>query len=320
MQEDILKLYEKIKDQLSQEEFLAEMNQQRENFKDVGFMEDDVLIAREVLKNHGINDFETIPAETESSEEDVPFEVSFETNEEESSEEELEDEKVIEENFVMTEDLLERYNKVKDLITEEEFLTRMAQFKEQESTNPFMNDTGFADMVVGELITEKVETVSEKPEFAVKSISELEDGSKDVTVSGRVISISNKRSFKTRKGGRGEVCNVELQDNTGTMRTVFWTQNMPLLKKFSEGNIIQIKNVDIKNGYSGLEANLRPRSSIVKLEEDPSKFPVYEETITKIVDISLIPKSISLLESSEFQPLEVMRKMEKKERLHHLSY
>ena len=273
MQEEILKLYEKIQNQLSQEEFLAEMQQERENYKDVGFM-DDVLIAREVLKNHGVTDFETDSAETDSSE-DVPFEVSFESDEEESTESAI----------VMTDDLLEKYNKVKDQITQEEFLARMAEFKKQESSNPFMNDSGFADMVVGELLDEEVEVVSEKPEFAVDSISKLEDGRRDATISGRVISISNKRSFKTRKGGKGEVCNVELQDNTGTMRTVFWTQNMPLLKKFNEGEIIQIKGVDIKEGYTGLEANLRPRSSIVKLEEDSSKFPVYEETITNISDI-----------------------------------
>ena len=274
MQEEILKLYEKIQDKLSQEEFLAEMDQiSKSNFSDVPFM-DEIDLAREVLKNHGVNDFETDSAETDSSE-DVPFEVSFESDEE----------KPAEETFVMTEDLLEKYNKVKDQITEEEFFARMEQFKEQESSNPFMNASGLADMVVGELVTEDVEVVSEKPEFAVDTISKLEDGSKDTTVAGRVISISNRRSFKTRKGGKGEVCNVELQDNTGTIRTVFWTQNMPLLKKFTEGNIIQIKNVDIKEGYTGLEANLRPRSSIVILEEDPSKFPVYEETITKIADI-----------------------------------
>ncbi len=274
MQDEILKLYEKIQDKLSQEEFLAEMDQiSKSNFSDVPFM-DEIDLAREVLKNHGVNDFETDSAETDSSE-DVPFEVSFESDEE----------KPAEETFVMTEDLLEKYNKVKDQITEEEFFARMEQFKEQESSNPFMNASGLADMVVGELVTEDVEVVSEKPEFAVDTISKLEDGSKDTTVAGRVISISNRRSFKTRKGGKGEVCNVELQDNTGTIRTVFWTQNMPLLKKFTEGNIIQIKNVDIKEGYTGLEANLRPRSSIVILEEDPSKFPVYEETITKIADI-----------------------------------
>ena len=187
--------------------------------------------------------------------------------------------------FTMTEEIREHYDKVKHLISEEEFLSRMGEVKKRESSNPYMNVSLCADSVVYELIDEEVETISEKPEFAVDTIDKLEKNSRDVTVSGRVISISNPRSFKTRKGQDGEVCNVELKDNTGEMRAVFWTQNIKLLKNVNEGDIIQIKNVDIKEGYSGLEANLRPRSTVIHLPEDPSKFPVYEETITKIADI-----------------------------------
>ncbi|MBR4447704.1 MAG: replication protein A [Methanobrevibacter sp.] len=185
----------------------------------------------------------------------------------------------------MTEDLQERYDKVKDQISEEEFFTRMEKFRQKEIENPFMTDVSLADMVVGELVTAEVETVSQRPEYNIDTIDKLEKGNRDVTVAGRVISISNPRSFKTRKGQSGEVCNVELKDNTGEIRTVFWTQNIKLLKNVKEGDIIQIKEVDIKEGYSGLEANLRPRSTVIKLEEDPSKFPAYEEEITNIADI-----------------------------------
>ena len=69
------------------------------------------------------------------------------------------------------------------------------------------------------------------------------------------------------------------------MRTVFWTPNIKLLKNVNEGDIIQIKDVDIKEGYSGLEANLRPRSTVIHMDEDPSKYPAYEENITDIADI-----------------------------------
>ena len=185
----------------------------------------------------------------------------------------------------MSDELKQRFDKVKDQISEEEFFERIEKFRQQEIENPFMTDTSLADMVVGELITEEPEMVSEKPEFAVDTIDKLEANSRDVTVSGRVISISNPRSFKTRKGQNGQVQNVELKDNTGEIRAVFWTQNIRLLKEVKEGDIIQIKNVDIKEGYSGLEANLRPRSVLVHLDEDPSKYPAYEEEITKIADI-----------------------------------
>ena len=148
-----------------------------------------------------------------------------------------------------------------------------------------MTDDGLADMVVGELITEEVKAITSEMDDDVKPIEDIEKGSRDATVAGRVISISNPRSFKTRKGQSGEVCNLQLKDNTGEIRAVFWTQNMKLLKNVNEGDVIQIKDVDVKEGYTGLEANLRPRSSVVHIDDDPSRFPAYEENITDIVDI-----------------------------------
>ena len=254
MQEKILQEYEKVKDKLSKEEFLEEIERLKADNDEIEFI-DDYGAAQMVVQNHNGVDTSI-----------------FENKVEESS-------------FVMTEDLQERFDKVKDQISEEEFFQRMEKFRQQEIENPFMTDVSLADMVVGELVTEEPEIISEKPEFAVDTIDKLEAGSKNVTIAGRVVSISNPRSFKTRKGQHGEVQNVELKDNTGTIRAVFWTQNIKLLKNVNEGDIIQIKNVDIKEGYTGLEANLMPRSTLVHLEEDPSKFPAYEEEITKIVDI-----------------------------------
>ncbi|WP_458456302.1 OB-fold nucleic acid binding domain-containing protein [Methanobrevibacter sp.] len=274
MEEEILQLYEKIKDQLSEEEFQSEMDEIYERNKDLGFF-DELNAAQEVLKNHGI-DVLTKSDDVETSQE-VPFEIQFNDDNEESSQDEP--------AFEMTEELQEKYDKVKDQLSVEEFFSRMEYFKEKVTDNPFMNAAGLADMVVGELVTEDVEVVSEKPEFSEKMIGDLEDGAKDEIISGRVISISNTRTFKTRKGGEGKVCNVELEDKTGKMRTVFWTENIKLLKNVNEGEIIQIKNVDIKDGYSGLEANLRRRSTVIHLDEDPSRFPAYEEVITKISDI-----------------------------------
>ena len=254
MQEKILQEYEKVKDKLSKEEFLEEIERLKADNDEIEFI-DDYGVAQMVVQNH--NGVDTSIFEN----------------------------KVEEDSSKMTEDLQERFDKVKDQISEEEFFQRMEKFRQQEIENPFMTDVSLADMVVGELVTEEPEIISEKPEFAVDTIDKLEAGSKNVTIAGRVVSISNPRSFKTRKGQHGEVQNVELKDNTGTIRAVFWTQNIKLLKNVNEGNIIQIKNVDIKEGYTGLEANLMPRSTLVHLEEDPSKFPAYEEEITKIVDI-----------------------------------
>ena len=77
----------------------------------------------------------------------------------------------------MTDVLQERYDKVKDQISEEEFFKRMEQFKKNESENPFMTDVSFADMVVGELVTEDVKPMSVEDD--VKLIKDLEKGSRD---------------------------------------------------------------------------------------------------------------------------------------------
>ena len=276
MQKEIIKLYENIKDELSQEEFLAEIDDMRNKQEGVDFI-NDIDLARMVLENHGIDLNKTDSVGDENSD-DLPFEVSFDKDDEsDEAEEEI--------AFTMNEDILEFYNKVKDIMTEDEFLDKMVEYQKRESTNPFINESSLAELVVNEHITEEVEIVSEKPEFAVKTIDSFEEGARDITVEGRVTSISNPRSFKTRKGQEGQVCNVELIDNTGSIRCVFWTPNIKLLKNVNEGDIIQIKNVDIKNGYSGLEANLRPRSTVVHVDEDPSRFPAYNEDITNIEDI-----------------------------------
>ena len=273
MQEEILQLYEKIKDQLSEEEFNAEIEDLRKTYGDVEFM-NDIDLARMILENYGVENPEVV-----STDESDELAIQEATDDSMESSEDA--------GFTMTEEIQEYYDKVSDKVSQDEFFQRMEVFKKENADISFMGATDFAKMVVSELEdkVEEVETLSETAEYSDKSIKDLEEGSKDVHVSGRVISISNKRSFKTRKGKEGEVCNVELQDNTGTMRCVFWTQNMPLLNKFNEGDVIQIKNVDIKEGYSGLEANLRPRSSIAHIDDDSSKYPVYEEKITDIADI-----------------------------------
>jgi len=254
MQERILQEYEKVKDKLSEEEFLEEIEKLKADNDGIDFI-DDFGAAQMVVQNHNGVDTSIFDQVEETS------------------------------ANVMTDELKEKYDKVRDQISEEEFFQRMEKFRQQESENPFMTDDGLADMVVGELITEEVEAITSEMDDDVKPIEDIEKGSRDATVAGRVISISNPRSFKTRKGQSGEVCNLQLKDNTGEIRAVFWTQNMKLLKNVNEGDVIQIKGVDVKEGYTGLEANLRPRSSVVHIDDDPSRFPAYEENITDIVDI-----------------------------------
>ena len=150
MEEEILKLYEKIKDQLSEEQFQAEMEEILEINNDVPFYEE-INAAQEVLKNHGINVLTKVE-DVETSQE-VPFEINIDNDDEESSPEGGADEEV---TITMTDEIQEIYDKVKDKISEEDFLDRVLHFKKENSHALFMDDVAFANMAAGELEDEEV--------------------------------------------------------------------------------------------------------------------------------------------------------------------
>ncbi|MCR5025925.1 MAG: replication protein A [Methanobrevibacter sp.] len=188
----------------------------------------------------------------------------------------------------MSDLLLEKYEKVKDYISQEDFLSRINEIKIQQKDNPFINEESIVDQIIGELgITQENESLTEREEYSAKNnIGLLENGDNDQSFTGRVMSISNPRSFTTRKNKTGKVCNVDVEDNTGKIRVVLWTENIKHLKNISEGDIVRVEGVDIKDGFSGLEATMRPRSVFKKVTDaDPSKYPEYIEEITQIKDV-----------------------------------
>ncbi len=263
MEKEILEQYNKVKDILSEEEFLNEIEQIRPNYEDLPFM-DEVDIAKEVVKNHiGATDISKSENFIDEDDSDSSFE-----------------------KVVMTNELLEKYNLIKDHMSEDEFLDEMNKLKKENSEVSFMNEETFADQIVGRYVESENEILTEREEYSSDNIGLLEDGDKDKSFTGVVKTISNPRSFKTRKGNSGKVCNVDVEDKTGKIRVVLWTENIKHLKNISEGDIVHVGGVDIKDGYSGLEATMRPRSVFEKaVDADPSDYPTYTEEITPIKDV-----------------------------------
>ena len=260
MEKEILEQYNKVKDILSKEEFLEEMEEIRPEFEDLPFM-NDIDIAKEVVKNHiGVSE---ISKSEESEETDSSFE-----------------------EVVMTDELLEKYNQIKEFISEDEFLEEMNKLKKENSEVSFMNEETFADQIIGRYVEKENKILTDGEEYSSDNIGLLEDGDKDKSFVGIVTTISNPRSFKTRKGNSGKVCNVDVEDKTGKIRVVLWTENIKHLKNISEGDIVHVGGVDIKDGYSGLEATMRPRSVFEKaIDADPNDYPTYTEEITPIKDV-----------------------------------
>lgn len=184
----------------------------------------------------------------------------------------------------MENDIKSEYQRISDKISYDDFLKRIDEMKKDYEDVSFMDELDIARMIVGEYIDEK--NVPLATDNELRKISGLETGLHDISIVGRVMRISNAKAFTTKKGKEGKVQNLMLADDTGEIRVVLWTDNIKLLKKVSEGDIIKINNVEIKDGYRSDEAHLQSRSTIEKLNEaDYDNFAPYEEKITPITDI-----------------------------------
>lgn len=190
----------------------------------------------------------------------------------------------------MEDEIKEIYEKISDQISEEDFLEKMKFYREENKDISFYGDKDFANMVLGEYKTENVEHISEQEEYKKEKINELTSGLQGIELIGKVMMIGSPKTFQ-RKGKPGRVCNIEIADDTGSIRVTLWSENIKLLKNINEGEIVKITDVDIKDGFrGGLEATCRPRSLITHAKGDFSNFPNYEEKLMTIEEINNIEK------------------------------
>lgn len=191
---------------------------------------------------------------------------------------------VISEGINMENDIKGEYQRISDKISYDDFLKRINEMKKDYEDVSFMDELDIARMIVGEYIDEK--NVPNANDKEIDEISKLTTGLHDISITGRVMRISNAKKFTTKAGKEGKVANLIIADTTGEIRVVLWTDNIKHLKKITEGDIVKINNVEIKDGFRAQEAHMQNRSTIEKLEDvDSKKYPAYEEKITPISEI-----------------------------------
>jgi replication factor A1 len=176
------------------------------------------------------------------------------------------------------------YEKIQDKISYEDFLKKMEERKHDYEDVSFMSELDIARTIVGEYINEENKPLSEANE--AHKINELETGRDNISVTGRVMHISNVKKFTSKKGREGKLANMIIADDTGEIRVVLWTENIKFLKKILEGDVIKINNAEVKQGFREDELHMKLDSTIQKLpEEDFQTFPKYDDKITSIEDI-----------------------------------
>ena len=189
--------------------------------------------------------------------------------------------------------IVEAWEKVQDDLSKDEFIDKFNKVKEEYKEMSFFKDKDLVNMVVNPFTGEEAESVSEFDTEIPKTIAEVEPGHNGFSVIARVMAISNPKIFTTRKGDAGKLCNLQIADNTGDVRLVLWSENIKHLKHIVEGDIVEITDIDCKEGFrGGKEFSLRPRSLLRAIDETSEyypknidDFPVYEENIISIEDI-----------------------------------
>lgn len=184
----------------------------------------------------------------------------------------------------INQEIKNEFEKIKDKISYDDFLKKMEERKQDYEDVSFMSELDIARTIVGEYINEENKPLSEANE--AHKIKELETGRDNISVTGRIMHISNVKKFTSKKGKEGKLANMIISDDTGEIRVVLWTENVKWLKKLSEGDIIKINNAEVKQGLREDELHMKLDSNIQKLdEEDFEAFPKYDDSITDIKDV-----------------------------------
>jgi len=116
-------------------------------------------------------------------------------------------------------------------------------------------------------------------------INELLPGMRKVNVVGKIINMFPVRSFKTRKGDEGKVCNLVLADETSNVKVVLWDANhISLIEtgKVSEGHVIEISNASVRDGEIHLGSFSDFKSSDEKLDNVITERIVKEKKISEL--------------------------------------
>jgi replication factor A1 len=140
----------------------------------------------------------------------------------------------------------------------------------------------------------------------VQQIKTIKDGMGDINLTGKVLEISDVRTFQRKDGTAGKVGNLLLGDSTGVIRVILWDEKTDILTDVESGD-----TVDVINGYARentfshkVELQIGNQGIIRKSEKQIE----YEEKFIPIADITASLYNINIfgkvLEISEVRTFE----------------
>jgi replication factor A1 len=151
---------------------------------------------------------------------------------------------------------------------------------------------------------EDVDVVSSSPK-----IKDIKDGMGDLNLTGKVLEVSEVRTFQRKDGSSGRVGNILLGDETGTLRVTLWDEKTDFLKELEYGDTVELINAYAReNAFTQkVELQIGNRSIIRRSEKKVE----YEEEFTQIADIKADMNNINV--SGRVLDISEIRTFEKKD-------
>ena len=101
----------------------------------------------------------------------------------------------------------------------------------------------------------------------VETVSDIQTAMDEVQFVAKVVSVGDVRTFE-RDEGEGRVLNVDVADETGSVRLAFWDSRAEAVKhELSEGDVIRVGGSPT-DGYSGLEVSVSDAEPADEVEID----------------------------------------------------
>ena len=172
------------------------------------------------------------------------------------------------------------YEKLLESISEDELKERIR--KKIQSVGGLLSEEGALLLIAGELGVNIEDTPKEKKHFF---ISDIVDGMQNIDISGRIMRIFDVNVFQRKTGTEGRVQNIIIADNTGSIRIVFWDDQIEKLNQFKRGDIVTIRNGYLRKGFNNeFEISLGKEGVISGGSESPD-YPTINYVKLKIRDI-----------------------------------
>lgn len=112
--------------------------------------------------------------------------------------------------------------------------------------------------------------------YTTKTISELNDGDRNVRLIGRIINIYDPNEFQRADGTKGIVRTIEIADGTGIIRTSFWDEKAEI--PLNIGNTIKIENPRVNLRDDKIELSIGRTTNVANAShEETEKLPSFED-------------------------------------------